>query len=52
MKRSVEHNGLADRLRCGVEVAAMGWDEDAARGDAGVDLPGKRVATIGTKAPT
>ena len=52
LKRSVEHNGLAHRLRCGVEVAAMGWDEDAARGDAGVDLPGKRVATIGTKAPT
>ena len=31
VKRSVEHNRLADRLRCGVEVAAMGWDEDAAR---------------------
>ncbi|MFN0030414.1 MAG: flavin-containing monooxygenase [Acidimicrobiales bacterium] len=30
-KRSVERNNLADRLRCGIEVASMVWDEDAAQ---------------------
>ena len=30
VKRSVEGGGLGDRLRCGVEVTTMTWDDDAA----------------------